>query len=124
MGSAFFCAGGAPAAVGRRILTRPSSVKWLESMRNTTSTSTTSMNEISVMSTSSVHRGLRFMGASGLPARLRRFQLVGEANGVLLDLDHDLVDLGTQGAMRQQRRDSDDETRSGRDERLADAARQ
>src|SRR6185437_1115391 len=97
-------------AVGRCTRNRPSSVNRLESMKNTTSSNTTSMRETTLISGSSWRRGFRFMGGSCHRHRrgagrtevthLRRFESVGHAHGVLFYPDHDAVYPAAQIAVR------------------------
>src|SRR5690349_18257634 len=122
IGSACLFAFGTPCACGKRTCTRPSLMNWLESTKNTTIMSTTSMSEIMLISGSSRRRGLRFMaspcdGATADArrgfARLRAFERIGEPNGVLLHRDHDAIDFAAQKSIRDQRRNRNHETRRG-----------
>src|SRR5581483_9155967 len=110
--------------------TRPSLMNWLDSTKNTTIMSTTSMSEIMLISGSSRRRGLRFMTSRSDRATsdARRsfaglaFERIGEPNGVLLHRDDDAVDFAPQESIRDERRNGDHEARRGTDERLGDAA--
>src|SRR6185436_20715683 len=121
---------GAPVACGKWMRTRPSSMNWLVRVKKTTIISTTSMSEIMLISGSSRRRGLKFTvrdasGAGGAAHRgLRRLERIGEADGVLLHRDDDAIHLALQEPVGKERRNGDDETRGGADERFGDAARQ
>src|SRR5690242_351680 len=127
---------GTELACGRCTRRRPSSVKRLERMKNTTSSSTTSMSETTLISGSSGGRpGLRFTArvpwraGSGCRrraalARPRRLERVGHADRLLLHLHDDALDPAAQVAVENERRDGDAQTRDRTDERLGDAARE
>src|SRR5690348_12738242 len=105
-------------------------------MKNTTSSSTTSMSETTLISGSSGGRpGLRFTArvpwraGSGCRrraalARPRRLERVGHADRLLLHLHDDALDPAAQVAVENERRDGDAQTRDRTDERLGDAARE
>src|SRR6185295_16888812 len=107
--------------------TRPSLMNWLDSTKNTTIMSTTSMSEIMLISGSSRRRGFKFMASrsdGGTPdagrglARVRAFEGVGETDGVLFHRDDDAIHLAAQEAIRDQRRDRDHEAGRRTDQRL------
>src|SRR5215467_5936896 len=103
-------------------------------MKNTTSSSTTSMSETTLISGSSWRRGLRFIanraarsrdvhgGRRGALARARRLERIRHADGVLFHLHDDAVDAAAKVAIGDQRRDRDAQPRGGRDQRFGDAA--
>src|SRR5262245_66214368 len=112
IGSICLFAFGTPCACGRRTCTRPSLMNWLDSTKNTTIMSTTSMSEIMLISGSSRRRGFKFMASRsdraapahawrGL-ARVRAFERVGEKDGVLLHRDDDALQLAGQEAVGNQ----------------------
>src|SRR5688572_22246285 len=99
-----------------------SRMKVVDTMRNRTSTSSTSTSEITLISGSSLERFCSFIGYSKYTRPLLMQQRLDEASRLLLDPDYQSVDATAQIAVRDQRGDGDRQTRSGRDQGLGNAA--
>src|SRR5215472_13713045 len=105
-------------------------------MKNTTSSSTTSISETTLISGSSWRRGLRFIAKRaarsrhvhgrrrGAFARACRLERVRHADGVLFHFHDDAVDAPAQVTIGNECRDRHAQARRGRDQRLGDAARE
>src|SRR5690606_35581494 len=111
------CVAGSASAVasGKRRLISVSRRKLVDTMKNRTRTSKTSTREMTFISGSSLERLCSFIGYSKDTGTLLLQHQVDEANRLFLDLHHEAVDAPAQIAVRNERRDRNDETRRRRD---------
>src|SRR5438477_11254351 len=120
-------------ASGRCRLISVSRRKVVDTMKNRTSTSSTSTSEMTLISGSSLERLCSFIADSKHARALMLQQRLDEADSFLFDLDDEAVDAATQEPVRDQRRNGHRET-GGRgnqgfrntarqDRRIADALR-
>src|SRR6266513_1008413 len=130
-GSPLTFSAGTALACGRCTRRRPSSLNRLDRMKNTTSSSTTSISDTTLISGSSWRRGLRFTACPlgggrrrGPFAQPRRFQRVRHADRVLLHLHHDAIDPAAQVTIEDEGGNGDAQAGDGADQRLGDAARE
>src|SRR6202171_271096 len=92
-------------------------------MKNTNSTSSTSIIEIKLISGSSRWRGRRFISV-GRDQRAALVQRIDELHGFLFHAHDQALDLASQKAISDQRGNRDGEPRRRRNQRFSDAAGQ
>src|SRR3954471_14874422 len=121
-------------ALGRLTFSRECSTNVVLSTKNISRVSSTSINEITLISKSSSRREPMRMGSAGLRGRgfrrggaaarcrTRGGQVVQQRRGFLLHLDDVTADPGAEVAMQHIGRDRDDQAERRADEGFADAA--
>src|SRR6187455_3262316 len=115
-------AGTSTAAWGSCRLILVSRMNVVETMRNSTSTSSTSTSEITLISGSSLERFCSFIGHSKHTRPLLVQQRFDEAHRLLLDSHDQTLDAPAQIAVGDQRRNRDGQTRGRGDQCFRDAA--
>src|SRR5262245_41781096 len=115
-------AGTSTAAWGSCRLILVSRMNVVDTMRNSTSTSSTSTSEITFISGSSLERFCSFIGHSKNTRPLLMQQRLDEAHRLLLDPHDQTLDAPAQIAVRDQRRYRDRQAGSSGDQCLRDAA--
>src|SRR5687767_12513484 len=110
-------------ASGSCKMTFVSRMKVVETMRNSTSTSSTSTSEITLISGSSLERFCSFIDHSEYTRPLLMVQQrLDEAHRLLFDPHDQCLDAPAQVAVRDQRRNRDRQARGRCDQRFRDAA--
>src|ERR1700677_4633059 len=109
-------------ACGNWTLTRPSWLKVVETMKNMSSTSSTSMKLITLISGSSRRPcWRRFTSSSPRGEVAALVQRVDQLHRFLFHADHQPLDFAAQVPIGDERGNGHGEARGGRDQRLADA---